>query len=485
MTKSIVSGGVMLVALVVLVMGLTNVMALSNAGIVSWAAVGAVATILFGAFGGFKPFFPSGMPFDGSGGDNGEDDGSPLEVLRGQSQSITRKLVTVGAEDEKDRPLFDDRAPVVGQPNIASPPSFDPDSPAGVVPGQPNHPLFGQALREQLDSDRSRSDSDADHDLKDRSQDAVAFEGGRIDTGPADSVPSPPLIGDAAPWVAARNAQINEDAGSVPTIEVEESPSWMSTADIEELDADARIDDYDPGDETVEADAADPSVDDHEADGDAELLAEEDDSEDHDVESEDSSLEANDAEADGMWTEADLDPSEITDDVESQLEDIESIQDDDTIEESSDVELLTTDDESQSDSGEADATLEPDLEDSVDETSTETAAVDISESAGDELVEITTQSDQLPVVMKPPSALEIQKYSPSEILAVVRAQESELVDTLIGEGVLTTSGPITDKDVRTMLFVAVSSNELIDVLTEASGDSPQLGTSARASLPKG
>ena len=62
-------------------------------------------------------------------------------------------------------------------------------------------------------------------------------------------------------------------------------------------------------------------------------------------------------------------------------------------------------------------------------------------------------------------AVELLKYSSSEIAAVVKEQESALVDTLIDEGLLTTDGPITDRDVRTMVFVAVSSTELVDVLT--------------------
>ncbi len=61
--------------------------------------------------------------------------------------------------------------------------------------------------------------------------------------------------------------------------------------------------------------------------------------------------------------------------------------------------------------------------------------------------------------------VELHKYSSSEIAAVVKAQEGALVETLIGEGLLTTYGPITDRDVRTMVFVAVSSNELVELLT--------------------
>ncbi|NNF53880.1 MAG: hypothetical protein HKN03_05490 [Acidimicrobiales bacterium] len=424
MTKSIVTGGVMLVALAALVMGLTDVLTLSSAGIVSWAAVGAVATILFGAFGGFKPFFASGLPDDdeggggggsGTGGDDGGG-GSPLQALEGQSQSITRKLVTVGGEDEDGRPLFDDRAPIVSQPSVGSPPVFNPDAPTAVGSAQANHPLFGQALREQLDSDRVSGEDDVDHGSE-------ALETSQTETAPEATGP-PPLVNEAAPWVAARNAQIDEDASSVPTIDVEESPSWVTTADAEELDVEAeaeRVHD--------EKEIGEP-IDEPE--------------ETHDDLS---------AEAEG---ESESEPP-IIDDASDNLD-------------------------------QRDTTEDLDLEDAVEdidaEDSTEIAEDDASDSSSDDLV-ITSQDDQLPVVMKSPATMEIETYSSTEILAVVRAQESELVDTLIGEGVLTTSGPITDKDVRTMLFVAVSSNELIEVLTEASGDSHELQTSGRTALPKG
>lgn len=460
MTKSIVTGGVMLVALAALVMGLTDVLALSSAGIVSWAAVGAVATILFGAFGGFKPFFSSGMPDDdeGGGGGNGgggngggEDDGgggSPLEALTGQSQSIARKLVTVGAEDENGRPLFNDRAPIVSQPKVDSPPIFNPDSQMRPSSAQPNNPLFGQALREQLENHRVPGDGTADTNPEDADHDLEALETGLIETAP-EPVTSPPFVGEAAPWVAARNAQIDQDASSVPMIDVEESPSWVSTADTEEFDADVlRSDpDADQDEELAETEtaAADYTI--------AEPAAEADHSADH-----------------GSGTE---DAPEL-DESDPQL---------------SDATVAST---SVDDAGSDTATIEEITEDRSaeeivvgEEVSPESDPHDINESSDEGLALATSQSDQLPVVMKSPTALEIQKYSPTEILAVVRAQESELVDTLIGEGVLTTSGPITDKDVRTMLFVAVSSNELIDVLTEASGDSPKLRAGSRAALPKG
>jgi hypothetical protein len=96
-----------------------------------------------------------------------------------------------------------------------------------------------------------------------------------------------------------------------------------------------------------------------------------------------------------------------------------------------------------------------------------------------------TSGTELPVVVETPAALELHKYSSSEIMSVVKNQEGLLVDTLIDEGVLSTSGPITDKDIRTMVFVAVSSNELIDVLTQAQRDAVALNGGSEHALGTG
>jgi hypothetical protein len=92
---------------------------------------------------------------------------------------------------------------------------------------------------------------------------------------------------------------------------------------------------------------------------------------------------------------------------------------------------------------------------------------------------------ELPVVISPPTTLELHKYSSTEILEVVKTQEGVLVDTLIEEGVLSTSGPLTDKDIRTMVFVAVSSNELIDVLTQAQQEAVALNGGGEHALSAG
>lgn len=70
-----------------------------------------------------------------------------------------------------------------------------------------------------------------------------------------------------------------------------------------------------------------------------------------------------------------------------------------------------------------------------------------------------------------------------QISALVRQHEEQLVDRLIGEGLLTTEGPITERDVRAMVWVAVSSIELADTMLHGVVDetapepraTPQLG----------
>ncbi len=83
------------------------------------------------------------------------------------------------------------------------------------------------------------------------------------------------------------------------------------------------------------------------------------------------------------------------------------------------------------------------------------------------------------------SEVELHKYSSSEIAAVVKAQEGALVETLIDEGLLTTDGPITDRDVRTMVFVAVSSNELVELLTSEHDDEQHFWPPRPAELAEG
>ncbi len=49
---------------------------------------------------------------------------------------------------------------------------------------------------------------------------------------------------------------------------------------------------------------------------------------------------------------------------------------------------------------------------------------------------------------------------PGKLTAAIRSGEIQVINSLISQGMLSTSGPITDRDVRTMVYVAFTSNEL-------------------------
>ena len=51
-----------------------------------------------------------------------------------------------------------------------------------------------------------------------------------------------------------------------------------------------------------------------------------------------------------------------------------------------------------------------------------------------------------------------------ELEAAIRAGELDVVTSLIKQGLLSTDGPITDRDVRTMVYVAFTSSELRKIL---------------------
>jgi hypothetical protein len=53
---------------------------------------------------------------------------------------------------------------------------------------------------------------------------------------------------------------------------------------------------------------------------------------------------------------------------------------------------------------------------------------------------------------------------PADLEAAIRSGELEVISSLIDQGLLSTSGPITDRDVRTMVYVAFTSSELRKIL---------------------
>lgn len=69
---------------------------------------------------------------------------------------------------------------------------------------------------------------------------------------------------------------------------------------------------------------------------------------------------------------------------------------------------------------------------------------------------VTTGEFDRPVPAVRPSRV----TSSDKLTAAIRSGESQVINSLINQGMLTTSGPITDRDVRTMVYVAFTSNEL-------------------------
>ena len=77
-----------------------------------------------------------------------------------------------------------------------------------------------------------------------------------------------------------------------------------------------------------------------------------------------------------------------------------------------------------------------------------------------------------------PSALGVE--------SAIRSGETGVIATLIEQGLLSTEGPITDRDVRTMVYVAFTSSELRKILLAGGtvdGDSAQGPTAPPANIP--
>ena len=71
---------------------------------------------------------------------------------------------------------------------------------------------------------------------------------------------------------------------------------------------------------------------------------------------------------------------------------------------------------------------------------------------------------------------EVNRQHPGSIEAAINAGEVEVITTLIEQGMLSTDGPITDRDVRTMVYVAFTSNELRKLLLAGgTPDGPNYG----------
>ena len=76
-----------------------------------------------------------------------------------------------------------------------------------------------------------------------------------------------------------------------------------------------------------------------------------------------------------------------------------------------------------------------------------------------ELVNVTTD-EPLPPSQPPTPNVGKDDEQDARLNSVIRSGEMQVISTLIQQGMLSTSGPITDRDVRTMVYVAFTSNEL-------------------------
>jgi hypothetical protein len=66
--------------------------------------------------------------------------------------------------------------------------------------------------------------------------------------------------------------------------------------------------------------------------------------------------------------------------------------------------------------------------------------------------------------------LTLEQYSADDIDRTVDEQRNNAVDGLVRSGSLTTDGPLTADDIRTMLFIALSTEQLRAMLHDARSD---------------
>lgn len=377
MTKSIVSGGVVLVAVVVIVLGLFGVYDLSDAGLLSWGAVGMIATILFAAFGGFKPFFATAEPEQDTLFEQRQpvDHSQYARVIRQDHEETDHSadtmptLISVGADQEttRRRSLFE-----------AKPESEANESDSHRSDSVPHQTLFSDVLGERLAQDRpvesAENGGSANRWKNDDDPGLDGDDGGVVDRGDGDRNDADRDGVGTSPGDDPDSADVVDEDGPASGIVVDENPAWVDSDEQDDTASEA------------------PATDALEHVGEPDIAG--------------------------------------ADEVD---------------------ELLETQ------GGPAE---ERDLGGAVGASETEGVAPEVDTPSG-----IDAPTTQLPATLAPPPAIELHAYSSDEVMTVVKAQERDLVETLIGEGLLTTEGPITDRDVRTMVFVAVSSTELIEVLT--------------------
>ena len=486
MTKSIFTGLGVVVMFAVIMAGLAGAYELTAPLAVAWLFLFVVFAILFAGFGGFKPFFAASDAAESS----------PIERQQPKDSS-TRRLISVGAEVDETQSLFGEREPLATNDATGTPMDFGDSKEAKAEGLPPRAPLFGEALSDQLDSERAETQRDAE--AVELESTGIKWADDADDTPPEDDAetadaesPEQHVDEGAEGEEVADDLVVDPDEDSSAEgvgIVVDDDPDWV--ADEDGADEDALIDALDDGgDSEVEVEVedvveaielpADDETEDEVEVAEAEIAAAEINDEldtveldtvelDEDVELvEAAELELEADEHDVVETEVlEVEPTEVVEVVEAESSgdepgvDIEDI----------DAEKLAAALDSIEPADPSESTVEVDY---VSEPVV-TASTGLSVGSGTEL----------PVVVQTPAPVELHKYSSSEIMAVVKTQEGHLVDTLIDEGVLSTQGPLTDKDIRTMVFVAVSSTELIEVLTEGQKDAVALNGGGNHALESG
>ncbi len=70
------------------------------------------------------------------------------------------------------------------------------------------------------------------------------------------------------------------------------------------------------------------------------------------------------------------------------------------------------------------------------------------------------------------AALVLRNYSPAQIDDTIDESGRQAVDHLVATGALTSEGPLTPEDIRTMLFIALSTQQLRSILHDARAEEP-------------
>ena len=89
---------------------------------------------------------------------------------------------------------------------------------------------------------------------------------------------------------------------------------------------------------------------------------------------------------------------------------------------------------------------------------------EVSTADSTEVAPVQVNGTSRAVVTSEPTFIQLCDYTNDDLVASVRSGEASLVSVLTESGMLSSEGPLSDTDVATMVFVAVSSDDLLRVL---------------------